>query len=278
MFHALSTSRIYTACCSCVSHVPLGWQEAGRWALGKELPLPQQASSPHWQAKDCWALGEDNSWYGSRQQAGAHWPAAEAAEVLQRAFADGDTFLCLNVPPTWQSGSVPAFASTRPGVLWHCYQVEQGSRGGQHEPGRRGDAAAAPGNSSGSSSWQVQEQDVFGRSLPSSSFSSSQSVASGAFVAQDNTDKVIAASTTGAQQQQPQQLLVSSPITYVVRRGTLLNDHATAGDVDAVFSGKAAVSTLQTWPAGHPLALRDEVLVAALNEDATTGLPAWLNK
>eukprot|EP00775_Hariotina_reticulata_P010303 gene10303-10462_t len=105
-------------------------------------------------------------------------PAA-AAELVGRAFADGDVFLCVNVPPTWQpAGYNPhsteaQFASTRPGVIWHCHQ-------------------------------------------------------------------------------------------------------ATAGDVEAVFSRRASVTTLQTWPTSHPLSLRDDVLAAALDE-GPAGLPAWLS-
>jgi hypothetical protein len=227
------------------------------------------------------ALGEDNSWAGSSRQPSSSQVAA-AADLLRRAFADGDILLCLNTPPTWQSSSSssssaasPAFASTRPGVLWHCYQVEASRP-----------AAAATSNSSSSigsslrsgeqasTSWRTQEQDVFGRSLPSSSFGSSQSVVTGAFVQQDNTDKVAASSKAASwddQQQQQQQL----PGSFVIRRGTLLNDHATAGDVEAVFSSRASVNTLQTWPVGHPVSLRDAVLAAALDEDAD-GMPAWL--
>jgi hypothetical protein len=92
-------------------------------------------------------------------------------------------------------------------------------------------------------------------------------------VQQDNTDKVAASLRTAPREQQQQQQQV--PGSFVIRRGTLLNDHATAGDVEAVFSSRAAVSTVQTWPVGHPLSVRDAVLAAALGEDAD-GLPAWL--
>jgi hypothetical protein len=225
------------------------------------------------------ALGEDNSWAGSSRQPSSS-QAAAAADILRRAFADGDILLCLNVPPTWKPNNSsnsssssssssrstrPAFASTRPGVLWHCYQVEAEST--------TPTSSSSSGRFAGqiSTSWRTQEQDVFGRSLPSSSFGGSQSVVTGAFVQQDNTDKVVASSRAEPWQQQKQQL----PRSFVIRRGTLLNDHATAGDVEAVFSSRAAVSTLQTWPVGHPLSLRDAVLATALDEDAD-GMPAWL--
>uniref|UniRef100_A0A383WD67 Survival protein SurE-like phosphatase/nucleotidase domain-containing protein n=1 Tax=Tetradesmus obliquus TaxID=3088 RepID=A0A383WD67_TETOB len=268
------------------AHFP--FPEAGRWALGKELPLPQQASSSSsgstWHPDDCWALGEDNSWAGSsRQPSSSH--AAAAADILRRAFADGDILLCLNVPPTWKpsssssssssssrgSSAPPVFASTRPGVLWHCYQVEAGPA----EPTSSSSSSSRFARQTGTS-WRTQEQDVFGRSLPSSSFSSSQPVVTGAFVQQDNTDKVAASLRAEPwQQQQQQQQQEEVPASLVIRRGTLLNDHATAGDVEAVFSSRAAVSTLQAWPVGHPLSLRDAVLAAALDED-DAGLPAWL--
>jgi hypothetical protein len=217
------------------------------------------------------ALGEDNSWAGSSRQPSSS-QAAAAADILRRAFADGDLLLCLNVPPTWQnhsnngrSSAAPVFASTRPGVLWHCYQVEAGP-----SPASSSSSRFA---GQGSTSWRTQERDVFGRSLPSSSFGGSQSVVTGAFVQQDNTDKVVASSRAEPWEQQQQQQQV--PGSYVIRRGTLLNDHATAGDVEAVFSSRAAVSTLQTWPVGHPLSLRDAVMAAALDENAD-GMPAWL--
>jgi hypothetical protein len=68
---------------------------------------------------------------------------------------------------------------------------------------------------------------------------------------------------------------VSVPRSFTVRRGTLLSDAAACGDVEAVFEGRAAFSVVQTWPAGHPLSVRDELLLAALDE-GPGGLPAWL--
>ncbi|KAF6248434.1 hypothetical protein COO60DRAFT_1707045 [Scenedesmus sp. NREL 46B-D3] len=83
------------------------------------------------------------------------------------------------------------------------------------------------------------------------------------------------APTAAPQLPQQQQQQAEVPGSFVIRRGTLLNDHATAGDVEAVFAGRATVSALQTWPVGHPLSLLDAVLAAALDEDAA-GMPAWL--
>lgn len=119
-------------------------------------------------------------------------------------------------------------------------------------------------------SWQSTTADLYGRSLPSTSFTGSQTVATGAFVAQDNTDKIITWMKADAQPSARQ-----IPSVFTLSKGTILNDHATAGDVEAVFDGKAAVSTLQTWPVGHPLSLRDDVMAASLEED-DGGLPLWL--
>lgn len=333
------------------AHFP--FPEAGRWALGKELPLPQSSSSSShgsaWQPADCWALAEDNSWagrYSSGKQAAADGTGsgsrstAEAANILRRAFADGDILLCLNVPPNWQSPRTeqqPAvFASTRPGVLWHCYQVraEGLQAAAQQQPWSRHaavqgavvssqpqimaaaaapPAAASPAGvsssreslsregtyvgrweaaglrlrssdrdhgckvgSSSPASWQSTAADLYGRSLPSTSFGASQSVVTGAFVSQDNTEKVISAARR-VDHHGDHQALGQVPYSFVIQQGTLLSDHATAGDVEAVFSGRAAVGTLQTWPVGHPLSLRDDVLSAALCEDSS-GLPAWLTR
>jgi hypothetical protein len=132
----------------------------------------------------------------------------------------------------------------------------------------------------------VDGQDLYGRTLPSTSYSSSGSTAAPAgsnFVGQDNTAKVASdissrwgnsnSSSGGSSRPTPGQPVL--PSSFKVQRGTLLNDAAACGDVEAVFGGKAAVTLCQTWPAGHPLSLRDELLLAALDE-GQGGLPAWL--
>ena len=56
----------------------------------------------------------------------------------------------------------------------------------------------------------------------------------------------------------------------------VLREH---GDVDAVFrkgGGKAAVTTHQTWPAGHPFVMREDAHIEALRPCGKTGLPLWL--
>lgn len=258
----------------------------GRWALGREvgLPPPLQAAAGaalahEWAAADCWALGEEGAWQrpgGSGGEQPTPGPAPfsseqEAYGALRRAFCEGDMVLCLNVPPTWaaggaQPGGSRAFAATRPGVLWHCYQVaaEQGSS-----------SSSASGSSwGGSSSWSSSEQDLYGRSLPRQGFGGQ---GSGAFVQQDNTAKVVAglgrsySPPAEAQALGPEVL----PEAFILRAGTLLNDHAVGADVEAVTAGRAAVSAVQTWPAGHPFSLTDALLVWALSE-GDDGMPAWL--
>jgi len=230
---------------------------------------------------DCWALGEDSSWAGSSRAGGqdGRSPAA-AAELVGRAFADGDVFLCVNVPPTWQPADYDApqssalhFASTRPGVIWHCYQVESAAQQTRKDSWQEGQQQKLNERYS----WRPQPNDLYGRTLPSSSLSNGQAVQLGQFVGQDNTDKVIASvRQQSGTQDQVGRASAAVPLQFTIRRGTMLNDQATAGDVEAVFSRRAAVTTLQTWPSSHPLSLRDDVLAAALDE-GPQGLPAWLS-
>ena len=298
-----------------------------------------------------------------------------ARELLRSAFAEGDVMLCLNTPPTWKppsergydifdshrsttaaapgggDGGGSGFASTRPGVLWNCWQVEsQGRVPGGHSSSSSSDTSMSPpaedtataaagavlataadggdvqgvsansgrrssGSVSSSKSWRVDGADLYGRSLPSSSYDSSVPTG-GNFVQQDNTQKVVEAlqyesnatsrsssrvgsSVTNASSWRSNRSQGSStnqdssststsrrhgdfkpddvvlPAVFMIQQGTVLSDHATSGDVEAVFSGRAAVTTLQTWPVGHPLCLRDEVMAAALDE-GEGGMPAWL--
>lgn len=45
--------------------------------------------------------------------------------------------------------------------------------------------------------------------------------------------------------------------------------------MEAVFGGRAALTALQAWPCGHPLALRDELWLHSLAQ-GPGGMPAWL--
>jgi hypothetical protein len=211
----------------------------------------------------------------------------------RQAFCDADTFLLLNTPPRWDASRGGGFAAARPGVLWHCHSVEatHQPRGvsGAADGSRRSDSSG--GGSSGGASWQTTERDVWGRSLPSQGLGGAAAgagrLAPGAFVAQDNAaavaDRLAALAGGGggggggtgggagaAQDDAP------PGASFVIRRGALLSDAATGGDVEALLGGRATVVTLQAWPGGHPLALRDGMLLHALAEAPGEGLPAWL--
>lgn len=122
-------------------------------------------------------------------------------------------------------------------------------------------------------------RDLWGRSLPSQQLSAAAPahLATGAFVSQDQTSAVV------RRRQQAQgggDRTRGGPrgevMSFAVGRGRTLSDPVVAGDVDALFGGCVAVTTAQTWPAGHPFSLTDAVLAAALAEDEQTGLPAWM--
>jgi hypothetical protein len=211
--------------------------------------------------------------------------------MLQAACADGDALLCLNVPPTWSEAA--GFAAARPGVLWHCHQVEPQQQQPEHGGSWRSREAAT------SRSWAVDGHDLYGRTLPAASYGSSVPTGSN-FVGQDNTRKVAHerssyaaedssssssssrwcststhSSSSSSSSSSEANWQDAAPASFTIRHGTMLSDAAACGDVEAVFGGRAAVTLLQTWPAGHPLSLRDELLLAALDE-GPGGLPAWL--
>ena len=286
------------------AHFPMPTR--GRWALGRELPLPRSATADAAAAagalagQGCWALGEDGSWLGGGGVAAAAAPLSrgEAARLLRAAFAEGDLLLLLNVPPTWagarseasgSSSQTKPFAATRPGVLWPCPQLE---------------ADFGDGGGGGGRSWAVDAGDLFGRSLPRQGYggaagetgagagAGAQTLTAGAFVAQDNT-----AATAARLRQQggssgggdggggqaavaaaavPAAAAALEAVEFVIARGTTLADDCSCGDVEAVMARRASVTALPTWPAAHPFAPRDELLLRALEEDAATGLPAWL--
>ena len=65
---------------------------------------------------------------------------------------------------------------------------------------------------------------------------------------------------------------------YVTGSGEYYVDPDVAGcDISTVRSGKAAVSTLQTWPEGHALCLGEAVMAAA-HEAGDGGMPAWITE
>lgn len=274
----------------------------GRWALGTSLPLPgggraAAVSGHEYAAADCWALGEDNSWLGggrggagARGGSGGQGPvdAVEARQLLQQAFTEGDLMLLLNVPPTWQrrggGRGRPPFSSTRPGVLWHCWQAE--SAGAQLVAAMSAPEAAGTGGCGAASaaeeqrrSWDAASGDLFGRSLPNQGYCSRQPTA-GAFVSQDNT-AAVGASAAARQRGQAWGALPPAdpqreagqwrvPTSFTIRAGRLLADSAAAGDVEAVMGGQASLAALQAWPPGHPFHVLPEVGLPARPAQAAT--------
>ncbi|KAI8469351.1 MAG: hypothetical protein J3K34DRAFT_459435 [Monoraphidium minutum] len=319
---ALRRAGAFPACNHPRAHYPLPTR--GRWALGRELPLPSSAAAAGGgggggfepgalAGQGCWALGEDGSWFGGGGGGGGGGSKggggsgggiidrAEANRLLLSAFSEGDLLLLLNVPPTWApppaapAGAAgpqqrAAFASVRPGVLWPCHQVEA------HYPSGGGDSSSGGGGGGGKGerSWEVDEADLWGRSLPRQGYAAggaggapAQRLVSGGFVSQDNTAAVAArwrargagepsepaGGAAGGDAAPPP--LPPLPEAFVISRGTLLSDEAACGDVEAVMGGRAAVAALQAWPAGHPFSLRDELMVHAL-EEGPGGMPLWL--
>lgn len=63
----------------------------------------------------------------------------------------------------------------------------------------------------------------------------------------------------------------------VALAGGKMDFHGEEGsDFLAIQTGYASVSTLQTWPCSHPLALPDNHLLEVLESSAENGLPHWI--
>ncbi|KAK3251856.1 hypothetical protein CYMTET_38818 [Cymbomonas tetramitiformis] len=206
----------------------------GRWsALGtNQLPVDAEiqaslsAASADFAASDCWSLGEMALTNGDASAPKSS--PEDKRSILRRAFCDGDTFVCLHVPPRWSLSHTPKpFTSTLPGVIWHQQQSSN-----QYQPTSEG----------------------------------------ATFVPQLNTDKVINSTRPCSTSES-----TSLPISFTIGTGTTLCDSSTRGDVDAVLSGKASLTTLQTWPHSHAFSLLDDLKVEALRE-SPRGLPLWLDE
>ena len=183
---------------------------------------------------------------------------AGLVRTLRQAFAEGDIFLALHVPGA-RGGQAPAFASTRPGVLWHQTPVASVLNSPQ------AGAAEDP---------QPDAPDLYGRSLPLQRVGGSgPSAADARFVRQLQTERLVDHQGTAATAEAE-----AEEMAFRVGPGVVLHDASPGGDADAVLAGKVAVSTLQTWPQGHAFSLLDAALVEALREADSSGLPAWLSK
>eukprot|EP00854_Cymbomonas_tetramitiformis_P017786 gene17786-21183_t len=238
----------------------------GRWsALGtNQLPVDAEiqaslsAASADFAASDCWSLGEMALTNGDASAPKSS--PEDKRSILRRAFCDGDTFVCLHVPPRWSLSHTPKpFTSTLPGVIWHQQQVSA--------------RFERPGSSALNTDSSTAEKDLWGRSLPFQSSNQYQPTSEGAtFVPQLNTDKVINSTRPCSTSES-----TSLPISFTIGTGTTLCDSSTRGDVDAVLSGKASLTTLQTWPHSHAFSLLDDLKVEALRE-SPRGLPLWLDE
>ena len=165
------------------------------------------------------------------------------------------------MPGTWSSDETLSnrFEPTRPGVLWHCQYVQP----------QYGCSSTSSQALSAETSWSVDNADVFGRSIPQ--LKAGRKNEAGGFVSQDNTSSVGLNSKAITSAKGVMEL----PESIVIRRGTVLSDGVMCGDVEALFDGRTSITTLQTWPSGHPFSLTD-VLLAYTLVQGQDGLPAWL--
>ena len=93
------------------------------------------------------------------------------------------------------------------------------------------------------------------------------------------TLKVAGADGQVLEEPPPRQPGAPLPAAYFTGSGEYLVDPAAGCDITTVKSGRAAVSTLQTWPEGHALCLSEEAMAAAAEpaaDPAAQGLPAWI--
>ena len=222
---------------------------------------------------------------------------------LREAFRDGDVFVCVSAPPRWekQEWDKQGFAACRPGVLWRQERV----RAEFHPPGSGSDRDRDRGEPGRDFlvDGDRNRNDAFGRTLPLNALGDVRgSVGEGAddgarFVRQLATERASAANERARSDDGAFPALARSsdafslthesrapptgaaPSCFVVGGGVIVADECAGGDVDAVFrkgGGKAAVTTHQTWPAGHPFVMREDAHVEALRPCGETGLPLWL--
>jgi len=239
------------------AHFPFPTQ--GRWSAlgGQQLPVDDalrleltETADNDYASQDCWSLGSIEVPPLSSSAANDERDAPEKhREILLQAFRDADTFLSLHVPPNWDHSAEKPFRSTRAGVLWHQEQVR----------------------ASGSSS--EDSRDLWGRTLPVQKLGKTEPTSEGAvFVSQLNTSKLVASRKDDTE---TRGISAELPRAFVIGTGTTVMDSSVKGDVDAVFSGKVSISTVQTWPYSHPFSLLDTVMVESLRE-GTRGIPRWI--
>ena len=202
-----------TAAANCPrSHFP--FPTKGRWAaLGTpQLPVDDELAAQlvdptevagDFAAADCWSLGGlgvvphyDYGGGGGGDERVTMTPG-ELREVMRGAFAEGDAFLCLHVPPQWQAPHPPspppplspssfpsssssscsssvagigetlskAFTTSRPGVLWRqqrvqpitCQANQAETRDGKDEGAGRGGVGHGAGDGATGSDHAAQQ-------------------------------------------------------------------------------------------------------------------------
>lgn len=252
------------------------WSALGSSQLPLDFSLESGQNSSDFALEDCWSLGGEIPFQRLEEAQGQGAPTSPSSSAsslvssLQEAFAEGDVFVCIHVPdPESNSNSnsngnagdveppMPLqFNATKPAVLWEQNAVTLAS------------ASSEEG--------KVEEGDLFGRSLPLHNISNRSPTSKGArFVRQLQTETLVErkSSEEGEALEQEQ----CDEYVFDLTRGTILHDASSRGDVDAILRQQVAVSTMQTWPPGHPFSLLDKVLAESLREDEDhQGLPAWM--
>ena len=266
------------------SHFP--FPTRGRWSAVGTAQLPLDAALAaqlfardvgDFAAEDCWSLGgplhaaahaqTPNADGGEVGNVQTRLTPAEAREVLRDAFAEGDVFLSVSVPPRWDGAAGGKFAAARPGVLWR-QQTARAVYPNEHDGGDGGD-----GIDGGSST----SRDLWGRTLPVQSLGDARAGEAGArFVRQLATEAAVNGRSEAASTSTSERRRRSPPRGFRIGPGTVVADDSAGGDVDVVMGNKAAVCVAQTWPHGHAFSLLDHVAAEALREDPGTGLPLWL--
>jgi hypothetical protein len=289
------------------SHFP--FPQKDRWAsLGtRAFPWPDENMAVSFMAdardggdfaaKDCWSLGNSAEFFvgqasndgdASDDASTRHtYDAKSLRRSLREAFRDGDVFVCVSAPPKW-SKEKNGFAACRPGVLWRQERVaaEFG------EPGSfRSETLALEDDRDRNRN--RNENDAFGRTLPLNTLGDSLGCAGSGtgdarFVRQLATERLVAENGryVASQNDEDERRDLyrapprgSAPSFFVVGGGVVVADECAGGDVDAVFrkgGGAAAVTTHQTWPAGHPFFMTQDAQLESLRSCGETGLPLWL--
>ena len=274
------------------SHFP--FPQKDRWAsLGtRAFPWPDEnmavsfmadaRDASDFAAKDCWSLGNSDEFSILDSSSTRYtYDAKSLRRSLREAFRDGDVFVCVSAPPKW-SKEKNGFAACRPGVLWRQERVAA-----EFEPGsfRNDDALENDRNRN--------RNDAFGRTLPLNTLGDSLGCAGSGtgdarFVRQLATERLVAENGryVASQNDEDERRLRdrapprgSAPSFFVVGGGVVVADECAGGDVDAVFrkgGGAAAVTTHQTWPAGHPFFMTQDAQLESLRSCGETGLPLWL--